>query len=324
MSFYSMPVADRHYPINRLKPKPAKILTTFNAGELVPLWVKECVPGDRRTVVPAFSLRSQTPLHPVFDDAYLDIFVFFCPARHQFDQFVNEWGELDGDHYWVDTTDYLEPAVVAGSNGFLPYSVADYFGLPLGVAGIEANAIPFRAYVDIWNTYFRDKSTMPAAARPTDDQDVISPTSLGSDNPWLTAYKGGGLLPVCRLPDYFSTCLPGPQRSLNPVTLPLNDVPVTQIMPDESGYLSSPPGFSPNWWYEDAPLEKPGRLSEFTAGGPLIAGKFFPGSPGTYTDAEDINDDTKLYLALKAATSQIGISVNDLRFSFALQSLSNA
>lgn len=120
MSFYSMPVADRHYPINRLKPKPAKILTTFNAGELVPLWVKECVPGDRRTVVPAFSLRSQTPLHPVFDDAYLDIFVFFCPARHQFDQFVNEWGELDGDHYWVDTTDYLEPAVVAGSNGFLP------------------------------------------------------------------------------------------------------------------------------------------------------------------------------------------------------------
>lgn len=322
MSFYSMPVADRHYPINRLKPKPAKILTTFNAGELVPLWVKECVPGDRRTVVPAFSLRSQTPLHPVFDDAYLDLFVFFCPARHQFDQFVNEWGELDGDHYWVDTTDYLEPAVVAGSNGFLPYSVADYFGLPLGVAGLEANAIPFRAYVDIWNTYFRDKSTMPAAARPTDDQDVTSPTSLGSDNPWLTAYKGGGLLPVCRLPDYFSTCLPGPQRSLNPVTLPLNDVPVTQIIPDESGYLSTPPGFSPEWWYEDAPLEKPGRLSPLVDGKRIYAGTAGtdPASAGSYAFSDEtFAPSEKLYLALKAATSQIGISVNDLRFSFALQ-----
>lgn len=325
MSFYGMPVSDRHYPINRLKPKPAKILTTFDAGVLVPLWVKECVPGDRRTVVPAFSLRSQTPLHPVFDDAYMDLFVFFCPARHQFDQFVNEWGELDGDHYWVDTTDYLEPAVVSGENGFLPYSVADYFGLPLGVAGLEANAIPFRAYVDIWNTYFRDKNTMPAAARPTDDQDVTSPTTLASDNPWLTAYKGGGLLPVCRLPDYFSTCLPGPQRSLNPVTLPLNDVPITQLTGDADGHIMDTAGgvFSPNWWYEDNPDAKPGRLSVNDSGVPIHSGADdgVHNYPGTWLngDGDPASNDIKLYLALKAATSQIGISVNDLRFSFALQ-----
>lgn len=307
-----MPVADRHYPINRLKPKPAKILTTFNAGELVPLWVKECVPGDRRTVVPAFSIRSQTPLHPVFDDAYLDLFVFFCPSRHQFDNWVNEWGEIDGENYWVDPTDYQEPAVVAASGGFLPYSVADYFGLPLGITGIEANAIPFRAYVDVWNTYFRDKSTMPAAARPTDENDVTSPTSLS--DPMTEAYKGGGLLPVCRLPDYFSTCLPGPQRSLNPVTLPLNDVDVRGVTSTDAKAF-----FAPQWW-----IQSGSSYTELTTGNFLVSGNQSSAHPKNDTHyttnyTPEAQNGGLALTAFKAKTSDISISVNDLRMSFALQ-----
>lgn len=311
--FYSMPVADRTYSVNRMKPAPAKVLTTFDAGKLVPIWIKECVPGDRRTVIPAFEIRSQTPLHPVFDDAYLDLFIFFCPARHQWEKFVNAWGEIDGDSYWYDSTEYLEPAVVAGANGFLPYSVADYFGLPLGVAGIEANALPFRAYVDVWNTYFRDKNTMSAAARPVNSTDVTSPTSLG--DPWLDAYKGGSLLPVCRLPDYFSTSLPSPQRSLAPVTLPLSDVPV-----GADTLMKSPTSLYWSWYDEEHTSWNP------LAGGvyKLGAGKFGEGSGpagNTYQDdsSELSSSSTEVYANLKALTSQIGISVNDLRFSFALQ-----
>lgn len=327
--FYGMPVADRSYSVNRMKPAPAKIGTTFNAGVLVPLWIKECVPGDRRTVIPAFSLRSQTPLHPVFDDAYLDLFVFFCPARHQWEKFVNAWGELDGDSYWVDSTEYLEPYVQSNSDdGFLPGTVADYFGLPLGVPGLKVNAIPFRAYVDVWNTYFRDRNTMPAAARPVDSQNVSSVSSATTPDPWLHAYKGGALLPVCRLPDYFSTSLPGPQRSLNAVTLPLEDVPVvdrgyghnTSTHPDSeftnpriykkvSSGVYGPYNTDPDFGTSYTTLGVSG--GDTTSRSKMLFGIDGSGSA--------VSSPAPAYFALKAQCSNIGISVNDLRFSFALQ-----
>ena len=197
--FYGMPARRKDLGNTLLRPSPARVLTTFNAGKLIPLWSREMLPGETISIDPAFVLRSQTPIRPVLDDAYFDLYAFYVPNRLVLDS----WEQVMGHNksgYWVDTTDHRVPAVFSdGTNGFLPGSVADYFGVPLGVKNLAVNALRFRAYALIYNEYFRDQNLMSPAACPTNDTDVTSPSSLG--DPVLDAYKGGSLLPVCRMPD---------------------------------------------------------------------------------------------------------------------------
>ena len=50
--------------------------TTFNAGELVPIYVDEALPGDTFSCnLTAFS-RLATPIHPTMDNAFMDSHFF--------------------------------------------------------------------------------------------------------------------------------------------------------------------------------------------------------------------------------------------------------
>ena len=53
--------------------RPQNILTTFNAGELVPFYVDEVLPGDTFRVRTSAIIRQTTPKYPVMDDAYIDM-----------------------------------------------------------------------------------------------------------------------------------------------------------------------------------------------------------------------------------------------------------
>lgn len=317
--FYGMPARRNELHNTLMRPAPARVLTTFDAGYLIPLWDREMLPGETIEIDPSFIVRSQTPIHPVMDDAYLDIFCWYCPNRLVQDSWEKVMGGIKFD-YWGDTTEKVVPKVTAGSNGFLQGSVADYFGLPIGVSGIEVNALPFRMYALIGNEYVRDQNLQPPYACPTNDTDVTSPTTLS--DPVLDAYKGGSLIPMSRLPDYFSTCTPGPLKATNVVSIGLPDVPIVQIAPPTT--VDTAGVFSPSWLYEAEPSEKPGRLSVDVAGKTLISGDGRePGVPGTYqvSTHSSLQPDRQMYLALQAATSSVGISINDFRFAVQLQKL---
>lgn len=196
------------------------ILTTFDAGKLIPFYVDEVLPGDTFNVSTAAIIRMTTPKYPVFDDAFIDLYYFFCPNRILWDNFKRFMGEAE-ETPWMPTKTYRVPKIIVEGNstdenkkGPKEESILDYMGVPTKInEKIEINALPIRAYVKIWNEYFRDQNVNNPAGYFTDDDDTTYYDRGEKENEVLrNARLGGRCLPVNKFHDYFTSCLPYPQR----------------------------------------------------------------------------------------------------------------
>lgn len=216
-------VPETHVSRTRFK-RDQNILTTFDAGKLVPFYVDEVLPGDTFNVNTAAIIRMTTPKYPVFDDAFIDFYYFFCPNRILWDDFKEFMGEVD-DKPWMPTKTYQVPKIVLRAQvdtAKVPFegSILDYMGIPTKIIGedkermTKINALPIRAYVKIWNEFFRDQNVGNKAVYRTDSNDVdyMDHTEENEEKTLQEAINGGRCLPVSRFHDYFSSCLPYPQR----------------------------------------------------------------------------------------------------------------
>lgn len=203
------------------------VLTTFDSGKLIPFYVDEVLPGDTFNVDTAAIIRMTTPKYPVFDDAFIDFYYFYCPNRILWDDFKQFMGEVENTP-WMPTKDYKVPQIVVKgtpSEG-LPKenSILDYMGVPTKVsAPFSINALPIRAYVMIWNEFFRDENVDNAATWKSTSENVEYLDTDDEENlerNLQQAIKGGRCLPVNKFHDYFTSCLPYPQRGPE-VTLPM-------------------------------------------------------------------------------------------------------
>jgi hypothetical protein len=168
--------------------------TTFNSGYLVPFYVDEVLPGDSFKLTATLFARLATPIVPFMDNLYLETFFFFVPNRLVWDN----WQKFNGEQKNpTDSTDFLIPTV-SGTN-VRNQTLWDYFGLPTNVdKALKVNALPFRAYNLIFNEWFRDENLQESLKVPTGD---------GPDN--LSDY---GLVRRGKRHDYFTSCLPWPQK----------------------------------------------------------------------------------------------------------------
>lgn len=203
------------------------ILTTFDSGKLIPFYVDEVLPGDTFNVDTAAIIRMTTPKYPVFDDAFIDFYYFYCPNRILWDDFKQFMGEVENTP-WMPTKDYKVPQIVVKGTAAegLPKenSILDYMGVPTKIgAQFSINALPIRAYVMIWNEFFRDENVDNAATWKSTSENVEYQDTDDEENlegNLQRAIKGGRCLPVNKFHDYFTSCLPYPQRG-PAVTMPM-------------------------------------------------------------------------------------------------------
>ena len=263
--------------------------TTFDAGELIPIYADEMLPGDTFSCNLTAFARLATPIHPTMDNAFMDTHFFAVPIRLIWDDFEEFMGDTktytaSGSSRLDETPDFtvaapIPPTITAGGSGEAEGSLADYLGVPTKQASLVFSAMWHRAYTLVWNDWFRDENLQKPATLLT---------TSGTD---ATAYS---ILNRGKRHDYFTSALPWPQKGAD-VTLPLGTT---------------------------APVVTGGDDAEKIIVGVLPASDMSPSAAFRHsTDANDVTytpsgSSGNLYADLSTATSA---TINQLRLAFATQ-----
>lgn len=199
-----------HVDISRSRfDRSASLKTSFNVGDVVPFFLDEVLPGDTFSVDTSKVVRMQTLLTPMMDNVYLDTYYFFVPNRLVWDHWKQFCGE-NTESAWIPETEYTMPQITSPANsGWAVGTLADYFGIPTGVPGLSVSSLPFRAYALVINEWFRDQNLQDPLVVPTDDSTVAG---VNTGIFVTDVAKGGKPFIAAKYHDYFTSCLPSPQK----------------------------------------------------------------------------------------------------------------
>ena len=242
--------------------RSSSVKLSFNVGDIVPFYVDEVLPGDTFQIDTAKLVRMQTLVTPVMDDIYLDTYYFFVPNRLVWEHWQQFMGE-NSESPWIPQTQYSVPQMklnndMLSSDDFYEGSVFDYFGIPkpLSDGDILFNALPLRAYALIWNEWFRDQNLQnPINIHKNDSEQTAAD--------FMAALKQAdenmdGCMRASKFRDYFTTCLPSPQKGPD-VLLPLGSwAPVKTRKENIYNYTDADESYGMpnlNWFADSARLQ---------------------------------------------------------------------
>jgi hypothetical protein len=270
-------------------------------GELMPISVMECVPGDKFNIKATNLTRFAPLITPIMHKASVYCHFFFVPNRILWDQwetFIS--GSVDGQYPNTDPSNpaYSSPTfpkvTISTTDGYAVSSLADYLGLPTGATLTNVSALPFAAYQKIYNDYYRDEN-------------LIAPDEV-------TLLEGGQTLPdTLKLQklqkrawqhDYYTSALPWTQKGPE-ATLPLGTTAPVNYISGGTNTLRAQDG---------TPIA---NFDSSSSAAPLeseINGNLLAYTP-TAVNANFDNADS-LSVNLSGATAA---SINELRRAFRLQ-----
>lgn len=213
------------------------IKTSGNVGKLYPFFCQEVYPGDTFKIKSTILSRlSSTYLRPVMDNLFLDQYFFFVPSRLVYDKWAQVFGENKSGK-WANTTPPTVPTFQNGSdngNVALHDNVCAYINLPvgqeLGANVRDISVLPYRAFALIYDEWFRDENNV----QPMQIQkgDASASEQLNND-PWAPNNYLGKCPNVAKFHDYFTTCLPSPQKGdaveVGSAVVPQRLLPVTGL-----------------------------------------------------------------------------------------------
>ena len=271
--------------------------TTFDAGYLIPVFVDEVLPGDTFNLRMTAFARLSTPLFPVMDNMKLSSFFFFVPNRLVWKNWQRFMGEQDNP---ADSISYVVPQQVSPAGGYAVNSLQDYMGLPttpmLGANTVSHCAFFTRAYNLIWNEWFRDENLQNSV--------VVDK----GDGPDATPSANYVLLRRGKRPDYFTSCLPWPQKGGTAVTLPLGtSAPVVGLFQGNSVVTQALTGSTPIYSPTGA-VSQSGAAINASSKSPI----------GTAAAIAFNAANTNVYADLSQATAA---TINQLRQAFQIQRL---
>jgi hypothetical protein len=284
--------------------------TSFNVGDIVPFFVDEVLPGDTFNVDTSKVVRLQTLLTPVMDNIYLDTYFFFVPNRLTW----SHWKQFNGENTesaWIPQTEYEIPQITApADSGWSVGTIADYLGVPTGVPNLSVSALPFRAYALVMNEWFRDENLSDPLVVPVDDATVAG-VNTGT---FVTDVAKGGLpYKAAKYHDYFTSCLPSPQKGPD-VLIPSATSGVYPVVTKNE--VHEPGGFTLSGVYGSKSTVFD-ELNVFTSNYliPSVSssnvGVTGPNSSATF-------DPTNLWAE---SSGGLGASINQLRMAFQIQKL---
>lgn len=181
---------------------------SLNMGELVPVMVMECVPGDKFNISHESLTRLAPLVSPMFHRLDASFHTFFVANRTIWPGW-EEWITSGGVGAMPEF-----PVISVGFDQFT--RLCDYLGLPTPAPGASdetVSALPFAAYQFIYNEYFRDQNLIqPVVYELEDGNNDANFEQLGELR--LRAYEH----------DYFTSALPTPQLGAQGVDLPLGEI----------------------------------------------------------------------------------------------------
>jgi len=212
------------------------VLTTLDAGYLVPLYWDEITPSDSIELGLNMFGRVNTLIKPIYDNLYLDIHAFFVPNR----LICSSWTQIMGEqpdplNPVTKTVPQISWAETGGFTGVTSQSLANYLGMPVGYSSASKtwSCLPFRAYKKIYDDLYRDENFVPITLPIS----AIGDATVAYNDTNFPLYKR------FKRKDYFTSATNSPQKGAAPTITLGGTAPVSGIAKEDGVFAQT----TTNW-----------------------------------------------------------------------------